>query len=102
MWGLYLTHHVLGLWGLRARGGQKVPEVFPNRRAWEELLGGVRMFPAGRGGRGRTWALRNSKLKAECSRVGIKRKGEGRGLLKWAGPVQVGGVSSRWAAVCPA
>lgn len=77
MWGLYLTQHVLGLWGLRAGGGQKVPEVFPNRRAWEELLGGVRMFPAGRGGRGRTWALRNSKLKAECSRVGSRERVRG-------------------------
>lgn len=88
MWGLHLTHHVLGLWGLRAGGGQKVPEVFPNRCAWEELPGGVRMFLDGRGGPGRTWALRNSKLKAERSRVGSRERvrggacSSGRGLFR--------------------
>ena len=59
LWGLHLTHHVLGLCGLRA-GGRKVPEVFPNRLAREEFLGAVRKFPGRRGGWGRTRALRST------------------------------------------
>ena len=48
--GLHPTHYVQGLRGLRAGGGQRVLEAFPDRRTCSELPVGVGMCPVRGGG----------------------------------------------------